>query len=66
MSQLLNVIGNPRPVMLISLSRVFLFIMPLSLLGSRLFGYTGLVAGLALGNILSGIQAYFTTRREIR
>ena len=32
----------------ISLPRVFLFIMPLCLLGSRLFGYTDLVAGAAM------------------
>ena len=65
MSQLLNVIGKPRPVMAISLTRLFVFIMPLCLLGSRLFGYTGLVAGLALGNLLSGIQAYYTARRQL-
>ncbi|MCF7847717.1 MAG: MATE family efflux transporter [Kiritimatiellales bacterium] len=66
MSQLLTVIGKPRPVMTINLTRVFLLIMPLSLLGSHLFGFTGLVAGLTLGNLLSGIQAYFITRTQLR
>ena len=66
MSQLLNVIGKPLPVMGINLSRVFLFVIPLCMLGSRLAGFTGLVAGIALGNLLSGTLAYWTTRRVLR
>jgi len=65
LSQLLNVIGKPRPVMVINLCRVFLFIIPLSLLGSNLFGFAGLVAGLAVGNLLSGALAYWMTRRQL-
>jgi Na+-driven multidrug efflux pump len=66
MSQLLNVIGKPRPVMVLNLARVFLFIIPLSLLGSRLFGFTGLAVGLALGNLLSGALACFIARTRLR
>ncbi len=66
LSQLLNVIGKPKPVMLINLSRVFIFIIPLSFLGCRLFGYTGLVTGLALANLLAGALAYFATRQQLR
>ncbi|MDF7807703.1 MATE family efflux transporter [Pontiellaceae bacterium B12219] len=66
MSQMLNVIGRPRPVMKINLFRVFLFIIPLSLLGSHFFGFFGLAAGITGGNLLSGINAYFTTRRQLR
>jgi Na+-driven multidrug efflux pump len=66
MSQMLNVIGKPRPVMAISLFRVFLFIIPLSLLGSHFFGFYGLAGGIASGNLLSGINAYFTARRQLR
>lgn len=62
-SQMLNVIGRPRPVLLINLSRVFLFIMPLSLLGIYCFGFSGLVAGLALANLLGGALAFFVTRK---
>ncbi|MDF7801916.1 MATE family efflux transporter [Pontiellaceae bacterium B1224] len=65
LSQLLNVIGKPKPVLLINLSRVFLFIMPLSYLGSRLSGFTGLVVGLALANLLAGALAYRITRRQL-
>lgn len=65
MSQLLNVIGKPRPVMIINLCRVFLFIIPLSLFGSRAFGFHGLVGGIALGNLLAGGLAYWKARREM-
>ncbi len=49
----------------INLARVFLFVMPLSLLGSRLYGYNGLIVGLVLGNLLSGGLAYFTARHQL-
>lgn len=65
MSQLLNVIGKPRPVMIINFMRVFVFIMPLCLLGSWWFGFTGLVSGIALGNLLGGALAWFMTRRTL-
>lgn len=65
MSQLLNVIGRPLPVMIISLGRVFLFIIPLCLLGSHWFGFKGLVAGVALGNLCSGVLAYFVSRSQL-
>lgn len=65
MSQLLNVIGKPAPVMFINLARVLAFTMPLCLLGSYLFGFPGLVVGLALANLLSGALAYYITRRQL-
>jgi putative MATE family efflux protein len=66
MSQLLSVIGKPRPVMVITLCRVFIFIMPLSLLGGRLYGFAGLVSGITVGNLLSGVLAYIITRKQLR
>ena len=49
-SQLLNVMGRPRPVLLISLTRVFLFVMPLSFIGIYCFGFPGLV-GSKIGSV---------------
>jgi putative MATE family efflux protein len=66
MGQLLNVIGKPQPVLFIALARVFLFVIPLCLLGSHLFGFSGLIAGIALGNLLSGLLAHGVTRRVLR
>lgn len=66
MGQLINVIGKPRPVMVIAFTRVFLFVIPLCLLGSWLYGFTGLVVGIALGNLLSGAQAQRLARRVLK
>jgi len=65
MGQMMNVIGQPRPVMLIALTRVFLFVIPLCFLGSWLFGFKGLVAGIALGNLLGGALGYRIARRVL-
>ncbi|WFB37744.1 MATE family efflux transporter [Kiritimatiellota bacterium B12222] len=66
MSQLLNAMGKPKPVLMINLCRVFLFIMPLSFVGSHFYGFMGLVGGLALGNLCSGMLAYRLTRYVLR
>lgn len=65
-SQLLNVIGRPGPVMLMNLARVFMLIMPLSLLGCHLYGFTGLVGGLTLANLLAGALSYYVARNQLR
>lgn len=65
MSQILTVTGKPRPVILINLTRVFLFVIPLCLLGSWLYGYNGLLIGLVIGNLLSGGLAYLTARHQL-
>jgi putative MATE family efflux protein len=66
MGQLINVIGRPRPVVIIGMARVFGFVMPLCLLGSHWFGFKGLVGGIALGNLLSGILAWWLARRVLK
>ncbi|MBN2163228.1 MAG: hypothetical protein JW713_09805, partial [Pontiellaceae bacterium] len=66
MSQLLNVIAHPIPVMIINLSRVFIFLLPLCLLGCHLFGFRGLLMGIAAGNTLAGLLAYLLTRKQLQ
>ncbi|QHI68019.1 MATE family efflux transporter [Tichowtungia aerotolerans] len=66
MGQLMNVIGRPGPVMVIGFARVFGFVMPLCLIGSHLFGFVGLVSGIALGNLLSGGLAWSLARRVLK
>ncbi len=65
MSQMLNVVGKPLPVLAINLCRVFLFIVPLCLIGNLLFGFYGLVSGIALGNLLAGLLAHFATLHQL-
>ncbi|MBK1878302.1 MATE family efflux transporter [Pelagicoccus mobilis] len=65
LSQMLNVVGKPRPVMVISVVRVFFLIMPLCYLGAKFWGFAGLVAGIAIGNLVSGVHAYFVSRPHL-
>jgi putative MATE family efflux protein len=62
-SQMLNTAGKPKPVLVLNLSRVFLFILPCIYFGSKFFGFSGLVYGMITGNILAGIYAYITGKR---
>ena len=58
-----HAIGIPRPAIAINLLRVFgIQLWPL---GRRVHGCTGLVGGLALGNLCSGTHAYLTTRSQL-
>ncbi|MBN2685318.1 MAG: MATE family efflux transporter [Pontiellaceae bacterium] len=66
MSQLLNVVGKPLPVLAINLCRVFLLVVPLCLMGNLLFGFYGLVSGIALGNLLAGVLAHYATHHQLK
>lgn len=66
MSQMLNVVGKPVPVLMINLCRVFLLVIPLCLIGNLLFGFHGLVSGIALGNLLSGVLAHYATHHQLK
>jgi len=65
LSQMLNVVGKPRPVMMISLARVFLLVMPLCYWGAKFWGFAGLVGGIAVANLASGVHAYFVSRKRL-
>jgi len=50
-----NALHAPRNGLVTSLTRFFVFYVPLALLGNLLFGITGLFLGAALGNLLAGL-----------
>ncbi len=50
-----NALHAPRNGLITSLTRFFVFYVPLALLGNMLFGITGLFFGAALGNVLAGL-----------
>jgi Na+-driven multidrug efflux pump len=66
MSQMFNVIGRPRSVLLLNFCRVFLYIVPLVFLGSKYYGFKGLIIGLIIGNILSGVHSQILSRLLIK
>lgn len=58
-----NALGWPLRAMLISSARLFICYLPCLWIGSQLFGWWGLAAGAALGNILAGVTAWVVLRR---
>jgi Na+-driven multidrug efflux pump len=50
-----NALHAPRNGLITSLTRFFVFYVPLALLGNMFFGITGLFFGAALGNLLAGL-----------
>ncbi|RUR32954.1 MATE family efflux transporter [Vreelandella andesensis] len=58
-----NALGWPLRAMLLSSARLFICYLPCLWLGAHLFGWTGLAAGAAVGNVLAGIFAWVVLRR---
>ncbi|MFP3342136.1 MATE family efflux transporter [Halomonas sp. SIMBA_159] len=58
-----NALGWPLRAMLLSSARLFICYLPCLWLGSQLFGWTGLAAGAAIGNLLAGLTAWVVLKR---
>jgi putative MATE family efflux protein len=58
-----NAIGRPLMSATMSVLRVFIFYLPLAWAGTVLFGFPGLIGGIALTNILTGTGALVFFRR---
>nr|WP_244992999.1 MATE family efflux transporter [Halomonas piezotolerans] len=58
-----NALGWPLRAMLLSSARLFICYLPCLWLGAQLFGWTGLAAGAAIGNLLAGLTAWVVLKR---
>lgn len=58
-----NALGWPLRAMLLSSARLFVCYLPCLWVGAQLFGWTGLAAGAAVGNVLAGLMAWGALRR---
>ncbi|WP_425348194.1 MATE family efflux transporter [Vreelandella olivaria] len=58
-----NALGWPLRAMLLSSARLFICYLPCLWLGAQLYGWIGLAAGAAVGNILAGLTAWVLLRR---
>lgn len=58
-----NALGWPLRAMLLSSARLFICYLPCLWLGAELFGWTGLAAGAAIGNLLAGLTAWVLLKR---
>ena len=58
-----NALGWPLRAMMLSSARLFICYLPCLWLGSQFFGWWGLAAGAAVGNLLAGVMAWQVMRR---
>ncbi len=58
-----NAIGRPLIAAVMSVLRVFIFYLPLAWLGTILFGFPGLIGGIAVTNVITGAAANFLFKR---
>lgn len=58
-----NALGWPLRAMLLSSARLFVCYLPCLWLGSQFFGWWGVAAGAAVGNLLAGLMAWQVMRR---
>ncbi|GGW65693.1 MATE family efflux transporter [Vreelandella hamiltonii] len=58
-----NALGWPLRAMLLSSARLFVCYLPCLWVGAQLFGWTGLAAGAAVGNVLAGLMAWGALRQ---
>jgi putative MATE family efflux protein len=58
-----NAIGRPLTSATMNVLRVFIFYLPLAWLGTVLFGFGGMIGGIALTNIITGTAAIFLFKK---
>lgn len=65
-SAVLNVLNKPFHSSTLILIQIFVLYVPLALLGSRLFGITGIFGALSLSYFISGTLAHFEIKRQFK
>jgi putative MATE family efflux protein len=60
-----NALGKPIPPLVLSINRMLVIYVPMAMLGSHLFGYTGIFAATALANVLTGLAAAYWNRVSV-
>jgi MATE family, multidrug efflux pump len=57
--------GLPRPAAILNITGMLLIQIPLAFFGSRIFGFTGLIAGIAAGQGITAVIAWFISRKYL-
>lgn len=60
-----NALGKPIPPLVLSINRLLVIYVPMAMLGSYLFGYTGIFGATALANVLNGVAAAYWNRVSV-
>ncbi|HEY6725818.1 MAG TPA: MATE family efflux transporter [Polyangiaceae bacterium] len=63
---LLNALSRANRSAILTAVRLFVCVLPLSYLGSELYGFRGLLLGLVAGNVLIGLISWLVARRTLQ
>ena len=58
-----NALGKPLQASLVTILHLFVFVLPLAYLGSKVYGLKGTFIGIAVGNAMIGIIAYLMIQK---
>ena len=58
-----NALGKPLQASLVIILHLFVFVLPLAYLGSKVYGLKGIFVGIAVGNAVVGIIAYLMVQK---
>ena len=58
-----NALGKPLQASLVIILHLFVFVLPLAYLGSKVYGLKGIFIGIAVGNAVVGIIAYLMVQK---
>lgn len=61
-----NAFHQPKQAAILVLTRLFVLMVPLALIGAQLWGVIGIFAGVMVANMLAGVFAYTKLKRKIR
>ncbi len=65
MSECFNATGNPKYAVLINVVGTIGILVPALLIGANSFGYTGMIAGLTIGQLLIGVFAIWLSKKRL-
>ena len=62
-NSMFNALGKPLQASLVIILHLFVFVLPLAYLGSKVYGLKGIFIGIAVGNAVVGIIAYLMVQK---
>ena len=62
-NSMFNALGKPLHASLVIILHLFVFVLPLAYLGSKVYGLKGTFIGIAIGNTVIGIIAYLMIQK---
>lgn len=65
MSRIFTTIGRPRYTVLLNVAGILLIVIPFAFLGRVIGGYTGILAGVCLGQLIMGLFSVFLAKRKM-